>query len=70
MKISKIRKKLRDYVEIGDEEFLNVLMETASVYIEQKKLDQSITEGEKDIAKGNLHSQSEVQKMIEAWTEN
>ncbi|ARN79206.1 hypothetical protein BST97_15120 [Nonlabens spongiae] len=70
MKISKIRKKLRDYVEIGDEEFLNVLMETASVYIEQKKLDQSIAEGEQDIAKGNLHSQSEVQKMIEAWTEN
>lgn len=63
-----IKKELQEYIEIGDEQFLHALHETALKYLEQKKLDDMIAEGEADIKAGRTHSQDEVQKMIEAWT--
>ena len=63
-----IREELHKYIEIGDKQFLNVLYNTAKSYIEQKKLDRMIAEGEADIEAGRLHSQQDVQKMIEDWT--
>jgi len=63
-----IREELRKYIEIGDKQFLNTLYKTAKSYIEQKKLDRMIAEGEEDIKAGRVHSQSEVKKMIDNWT--
>lgn len=63
-----LREELRKYIEIGDKNFLNALYETAKAYMEQKRLDRMIDEGEEDIKAGRLHSQDEVQKMIESWT--
>ena len=64
-----IREELHNYIEIGDKQFLNTLYKTAKSYIEQKNLDRMIAEGEADIKAGRLHSQKDVQKMIEDWTE-
>ena len=36
---------------------------------QQYKLEKMIAEGEDDIKAGKLHSQSEVQKMIENWVQ-
>lgn len=68
MSAIKLRKELQKYIEIGDRDFLNVLHETAIAYIAQKELDKMIAEGEDDIEAGRIHSQDEVQKMIEDWT--
>ena len=63
-----IRRELRKYIEIGDSKFLDVLYKTAKAYIEQKQMERMIAEGEEDIKAGRLHTQDEVQKMIEDWT--
>ena len=39
-----------------------------NISIEQKQMDGKIAEGEEDIKSGRLHSQDDVQKMIEDWT--
>ncbi len=68
MSAMELREELRRYIEIGDKNFLNALHKTAKAYIEQKRQDRMIAEGEEDITSGRLHSQDEVQKMIENWT--
>ncbi len=62
------RQELHEFIDIGDSQFLDVLYKTAKDYIEQRKRDRMIAEGEADIKAGRLHSQSDVQKMIEDWT--
>ena len=68
MEAIEIREELHKYIEIGDSQFLNTLHKAAKLYIEQKKLDRMIEEGEADIKDGRVHNQDEVQKMIEDWT--
>lgn len=63
-----LREELRNYIEIGDKNFLNVLHKTAKSYMEQKQLDSMVAEGEEDIVAGRVHSQTDVQKMIDDWT--
>jgi predicted transcriptional regulator len=69
MSALELREELHKYIEIGDNKFLKALYKTAKEYIEQKQLDRMIAEGEEDIKAGRVHSQKEVQKMIENWTE-
>jgi len=68
MSAVEIREELRKYIEKGDRNFLNALYKTAKAYMEQKRMDTMIAEGEEDIKAGRLHSQNDVQKMIENWT--
>lgn len=63
-----LREELRKYIEIGDRNFLKALHKTAQSYIEQKQYDRMIAEDEEDIKAERVHSQDEVQKMIEGWT--
>lgn len=63
-----LRRELHKYIDIGDSQFLKTLHKTAKNYIEQKRLDRMIAEGEEDIKAGRLHTQNDVQKMIEDWT--
>ena len=64
-----IRDELHKFVDIGDPQFLEAMYKAAKNYMEQKRKDRMIAEGEEDIKAGRLHSQQEVQKMIEGWTE-
>ncbi len=64
-----LREELRKYIETADGNFLKALHKTAKSYIEQKHYDKMIAEGEEDIKAGRIHSQAEVKKMIESWTE-
>jgi predicted transcriptional regulator len=63
-----LREELRNYIEIGDKNFLSILHKTAKSYMEQKQLDRMVAEGEEDISAGRVHSQEDVQKMIDDWT--
>jgi predicted transcriptional regulator len=69
MSTIELRKELHEFIETADQQFLNTLYETAQSYLEKKKLDKMIADGEADIESGNVHTQTEVQKMIESWTE-
>lgn len=68
MSTVEIKEQLYRYIEIGDKQFIDKLYQTAKSYIEQKRLDRMIAEGEEDIKAGRLHSQEDVQKMIKDWT--
>jgi len=68
MSTLEIKQELHRYIEIGDNQFIDTLYKTAKKYIEQKRLDRMIAEGEDDIKANRVHSQKEVQKMIENWT--
>lgn len=68
MSTTEIKEELHKYIEIGDEQFIDKLYQTAKSYMEQKRLDRMIVEGEEDIKAGRLHSQEDVQKMINDWT--
>lgn len=63
-----IKEELYKYIEIGDKQFIDKLYQTAKSYMEQKRLDRMIEEGEDDIKALHLHSQKDVQKMIDNWT--
>jgi len=68
MSAIEIKEELYRYIEIGDKQFIDKLYQTAKSYMEQKRLDKMIAEGEEDIEAGRIHSQEDVQKMIKNWT--
>jgi hypothetical protein len=68
MTTTEAKKELSRFIEIGDDQFIDKMYNTAKSYMEQKRLDRMIAEGEADIEAGRLHSLEDVQKMIKDWT--
>ena len=67
MSTLEIRQEMLELIKNEDESSLKKLYQVIKSYKHQRQLDKMITEGEEDIKAGRLHSQSEVQKMIENW---
>ena len=67
MSTIEIRNEMLELIKNEDDSSLKRLYELFKAYKEQRRLDKMIAEGEEDIKAGRLHSQSEVQKMIESW---
>ena len=67
MSTIEIRKELHKFIEIGDNQFLDTLYKTAQSYMEQKRLDEMIAEGEEDIKAGRTHSLKEAKKIVDNW---
>jgi len=67
MNTLEMRQEMLELIEKEDDSSLKRLYELFKAYKEQRRLDKMIAEGEEDIAGGKLHSQSEVQKLIENW---
>ena len=65
MSTLELKQELHEIIENSDE---NMLFELKS-YISNTENIKMIEESEDDIAKGNLHSQADVKKMIESWRE-
>lgn len=68
MTTTEAKKELSRLIEIGDDQFIDKMYNTAKSYMEQKRLDRMIAEGEADIEAGRLQSLEDVQKMIKDWT--
>ncbi|WP_189457683.1 hypothetical protein [Aquimarina muelleri] len=62
-----IRDELHKFVDIGDPQFLEVMYKAAKNYMEQKRKDRMIAEGEEDIKAGRTHSLKEARKIIDNW---
>lgn len=69
MSTLEIKRALHDFIDTGDDKFIKMFYQMAKAYRDQLQLDKMIAEGESDISAGRVHSQAEVQKMIEGWTE-
>lgn len=68
MTTTEAKKELSRLIEIGDDQLIDKMYNTAKSYMEQKRLDRMIAEREADIEAGRLHSLEDVQKMINDWT--
>ena len=62
MSIIEIRKELHKFIEIGNIQFLDTLYKTAQSYIELKRLDKMIAEGEDNIKAGKIYTLKEAKK--------
>jgi hypothetical protein len=69
MSTLEIKQELHKFVNEGDEKFVKMFYEMAKAYIAQIKKDKMIAESEDDIKAGKIHSQIDVQKIIESWKE-
>ena len=67
MSTLEIKEELYKYIEIGDKQFIDKLYETAKSYIDQKRLDRMIAEGEEDIKAGQTYSLKEARKVVDNW---
>ncbi len=67
MKALEIRDELHKFVDIGDPQFLEAMYKAAKNYMEQKRKDRMIAEGEADIKAGRTHSLKEARKIIDNW---
>jgi len=67
MSAIEIKEELYRYIEIGDKQFIDKLYQTAKSYMEQKRLDRMIEEGEEDIKAGRTHSLEEARKIVDNW---
>lgn len=67
MSTMELRQEMLELIKNEDDSSLKSLYQLMKSYKHQLQLDRMIAEGEEDIKAGRLHSQSEVQKMIESW---
>lgn len=69
MSALELREEMLELIKNEDDSSLKTLYKLIKSYKQQRQLDKMIAEGEDDIKNGRLHSQSEVQKMIENWVQ-
>jgi hypothetical protein len=69
MSTLELKQELHEFINEGDEKFVKMFYEMAKAYVIQIKKDRMIAESEDDIKAGKIHSQIEVQKIIESWKE-
>ncbi len=69
MSTLEIKKELHNLIDQGDESSLKGFYEVIKTYLNSSENSKMIAESEIDIKLGNIHSQNEVEKMIESWTE-
>ena len=69
MSTLEIKKELHNLIDKGDESSLKGFYEVIKNYLNSSENSKMIAESEIDIKLGNIHSQNEVEKMIESWTE-
>ena len=69
MSTLELKQELHEIINNGDEKFVKLFYDLAKKYVAQIKKDKMIAESEEDIKAGKIHSQTEVQKMIESWKE-
>lgn len=68
MSTLELKKELHQIIENSDTNLVESLYTIITACIEKEKNCQMIAESEEDIKSGSVHSQTEVQKIIESWT--
>ena len=63
------KKELHEFIDYVSNDSIELFYDAIKEYINNSENDKKIAASEIDIKLDNLHSQSEVQKMIESWKE-
>jgi hypothetical protein len=69
MNTLELKQELHAFINDADDKFVKIFYEMAKAYSIQIKKDRMIAESEKDIKAGKIHSQIEVQNIINSWKE-
>jgi hypothetical protein len=69
MSTKELKQKLHNIIDNGNDVSLNDFYFMISKYLNSSENCKMVEQSEIDIREGNIYSQSEVQKMIENWTE-
>ena len=69
MNTIELKQQLHEFVNSGDDNFVKTFHEMAKTYLLELNNEKMIDESEQDIQLGQIHSQEEVKKMIQGWTE-
>lgn len=69
MSTLEIKKELHTFIDNGDEDSLKGFYNLIKNYLNSSENSKMIVDSEIDIKMGNIHSQNEVQNIIESWTE-
>ena len=62
-----LKQELHNYIDEEDDKGLQVFYRMVKSYIEQKRKDEMIAEGEDDIENGRLHSLKEAKEIMDKW---
>ncbi len=69
MSALELKKELHQIIDNSDTNFVKDIYTIITAYLAKSQNNQMIAESEKDIKLGHIHSQDEVQKIIDSWTE-
>lgn len=69
MSALELKKELHQIIDNSDTNLLEDFYNIITAYLAKSENSRMIAESEEDIKLGRVHSQEEVQKIIESWTE-
>jgi ADP-dependent phosphofructokinase/glucokinase len=69
MSTLELKKELHQIIDNSDTNLVEDFYTIITAYLDKSKNSQMIAESEEDIKLGKIHSQKEVRKIIESWTE-
>lgn len=69
MSTKEIKQELHTIIDNGNDDSLKGFYNIIKEYLNRSENSKLIAESEIDIKMGNIHSQTEVQKLIQSWTE-
>jgi hypothetical protein len=67
MTTTEIKRELHNYIEIGNDDFVEWLYKVVREQLYQMEMDRMIEEAEEDIRAGRVYSSEEIEKMIKDW---
>ena len=69
MSTLELKKELHQIIDNSDTNLVKDFYSIITAYLAKSENSRMIVESEEDIKSGRIHSQEEVQKIIESWTE-
>ena len=68
MSTLELKKELHQIIDSSDKNLIEDFYNYITAHIDKEKHCRMIAESEDDIKSGSIHSQTDVQKIIESWT--
>lgn len=68
MSTLELKKELHQIIDSSDKNLIEDFYNYITAHIDKEKNCRMIAESEDDIKSGSIHSQTDVQKIIESWT--
>lgn len=67
MSTMELKQELHNYIDEEDDKSVKVFYQMVKSYIDQKRNDKLIAEGEEDIKNGSLHSLKDAKEIMDKW---